>query len=117
TAPQVFIAALNGAAFGGGLELALSCDLRVADPAAVMGLTEVKLAIIPGAGGTQRLPRIIGTARAKELIFTGRRVSASEALGFGLVNRVSEPGDALGAALALASEIVANAPLAVAQAK
>lgn len=116
-APQVFIAAMNGAAFGGGLELALSCDLRVADPVAMMGLTEVKLAIIPGAGGTQRLPRIIGSARAKELIFTGRRVSAGEALSIGLVNRVSEPGKVIDAALALASEIVANAPLAVSQAK
>lgn len=115
--PKIFIAALNGAAFGGGLELALACDLRVADPAAVVGLTEVKLGIIPGGGGTQRLPRLIGVARAKELIFTGRRVDAAEALSIGLVNRVGARGEALSTALNLASEIAANAPLAVVQAK
>jgi len=116
-AKPVFIAALNGVAFGGGLELALSCDLRVADPAAFVGLTEVKLGIIPGAGGTQRLPRLVGVGRAKELIFTGRRVAAAEALAMGLVNRLSESGGALEEALRLAEEISANAPLAVAQAK
>lgn len=115
--PKVFVAALNGAAFGGGLELALACDLRVADPAAVVGLTEVKLGIIPGGGGTQRLPRIIGVARAKELILTGRRVDAAEAHAIGLVNRVSAPGQSVAAACSLASEIAANAPLAVVQAK
>jgi enoyl-CoA hydratase/carnithine racemase len=116
-APQVFIAALNGVAFGGGLELALACDLRVADPAVAVALTEVKLGIIPGAGGTQRLPRAIGVARAKELIFTGRRVLAAEALAMGLVNRLSVPGGAVAEAFLLAAEIADNAPLAVAQAK
>jgi enoyl-CoA hydratase/carnithine racemase len=116
-APQVFIAALNGAAFGGGLELALACDLRVADPAAAMGLTEVKIGIIPGAGGTQRLPRAIGVSRAKELVFTGRRVMAAEALSMGLVNKLSAPGDVVAEACELGLEISANAPLAVAQAK
>jgi enoyl-CoA hydratase/carnithine racemase len=117
TAHQVSIAALNGVAFGGGLELALSCDLRVSDPAVSVGLTEVKLGIIPGAGGTQRLPRAIGVSRAKELIFTGRRVMAAEALAMGLVNKVSAPANVLSEALAMADEIAGNAPLAVAQAK
>ena len=116
-APQVFIAALNGVAFGGGLELALACDLRVADPATTMALTEVKLGIIPGAGGTQRLPRAIGVCRAKELILTGRRVPAAEAHSMGLVNRVSAPGMAVTEARDLALSIVENAPLAVVQAK
>ena len=113
----VFIAALNGVAFGGGLELALACDLRVADPGCALALTEVRLGIIPGAGGTQRLPRAIGVSRAKEMIFTGRRVLASEALAMGLVNRVSAPGRAVEEACELALEIAQNAPLAVAQAK
>jgi methylglutaconyl-CoA hydratase len=88
------VAALNGAALGGGLELALLCDLRVAVETAVLALPETTLGIIPGAGGTQRLPRVVGEARAKELILLGRRVDAAEALAFGLVNRVcpaSEP--------------------------
>jgi enoyl-CoA hydratase/carnithine racemase len=116
-APQPTIAALNGVAFGGGLELALACDLRVADPGAAMGLTEVKLGIIPGAGGTQRLPRAIGVSRAKELIFTGRRVLAAEAMSMGLVNKLSAPGLAVNEAVDLAREIAENAPLALAQAK
>jgi len=86
------IAALNGVAFGGGLELALICDLRVAAPHARVGLPETTLGIIPGAGGTQRLPRVIGEARAKEMILLGRPLSANEALAFGLVNRVSPEG-------------------------
>lgn len=114
---RVFIAAMNGAAFGGGLEMALACDLRVADPAAVMGLTEVKLGIIPGGGGTQRLPRAIGLARAKELILTGRRVFAPEAQAMGLVNRTSAPGRVVAEACELALEIAGNAPLALVQAK
>lgn len=116
-APQIFIAAMNGAAFGGGLEMALACDLRVADARARMGLTEVKLGIIPGAGGTQRLTRVLGPARAKELIFSARHLEASQAGQLGLVNQVSEEGQSLELALDLAAEIVANAPLALAQAK
>jgi enoyl-CoA hydratase/carnithine racemase len=115
--PQVFIAALNGVAFGGGLELALACDLRVADPGAAVALTEVKLGIIPGAGGTQRLPRAIGVSRAKELIFSGRRVLAAEAMAMGLVNKISAPGNVVEEACVLATEIAENAPLAVGQAK
>jgi enoyl-CoA hydratase/carnithine racemase len=90
--PKPVVAALNGVAFGGGLELALICDLRVAAPHAELGLPETTLGIIPGAGGTQRLPRVVGEARAKEMILLGRKISASEALGWGLVNRVSPEG-------------------------
>lgn len=111
------IAAINGFAFGGGLELALACDLRIAASNAVMGLTETSLAIIPGAGGSQRLPRIVGIARAKELIFTARRIDAATALGMGLVNRVVEPPELMPAVLKLAREIAKNGPVGVAQAK
>jgi enoyl-CoA hydratase/carnithine racemase len=86
------VAAINGAALGGGLELALICDLRVAAKSALIGLPETTLGIIPGAGGTQRLPRVIGEARAKEMILLGRRLTADEALAWGLVNRVSPAG-------------------------
>jgi len=111
------IAAVNGFAFGGGLELALACDLRVAAEEAQMGLTETSLAVIPGAGGTQRLPRLVGVSRAKELIFTARRIGAQEALNIGLVSQVV-PGDGLlGACRALALEISRNGPIAVQQAK
>ncbi|MDZ4164349.1 MAG: enoyl-CoA hydratase-related protein [Smithellaceae bacterium] len=111
------IAALNGYAFGGGLELALASDLRIASTNAIMGLTETSLAVIPGAGGTQRLPRIIGIGRAKELIFTARRITAQDALAIGLVNRVVESDGLMDAALGLAREICANGPVGVAQAK
>ncbi len=111
------IAALNGFAFGGGTELALASDLRLASSKVIMGLTETSLAVIPGAGGTQRLPRIIGVARAKELIFTARRIDAQSAFNYGLVNRVVEPEELMPAALALAGEIAANGPVGVAQAK
>lgn len=115
--PCVFIAAINGVAFGGGTELALACDLRVAAPSAELGLTEVKLGIIPGGGGTQRLPRLVGSGRAKDLIFSGRAVKAAEALGIGLVDRIAPEGQLLPTALQLAQTIAANAPLAVAAAK
>jgi methylglutaconyl-CoA hydratase len=90
--PKPVVAALNGAALGGGLELALCCDLRVAAANAVLGLPETSLGIIPGAGGTQRLPRIVGEARAKEMILLARRLTADEALAWGLVNRVTAAG-------------------------
>lgn len=115
--PVPVIAALEGAAFGGGLELALAADLRVAGADAKMGLVETSLAIIPGAGGTQRLPRLIGTSRAKELILTARRIGAVEAERLGLVDRMTPAGEALGAALALAREILPNGPVALRMAK
>lgn len=90
TCPIPVVAALNGSALGGGLELALMCDLRVAVPHALLGFPETSLAIIPGAGGSQRLPRLIGEARAKELILLGTRITAASALSFGLINRVTE---------------------------
>ncbi len=112
--PGLTVAAVNGAAFGGGLELALACDVRVAAATAQLGLTEVTLGIIPGAGGTQRLARLVGPARAKELIALGRRMTAAEALRFGVVGEVGD----LGAIVArFAEEIARAAPLAVAAAK
>ncbi|MCL6599061.1 MAG: enoyl-CoA hydratase [Alicyclobacillus macrosporangiidus] len=115
--PMPVIAALEGSAFGGGLELAMACDLRVAARGVRLGLTETSLAIIPGAGGTQRLPRLVGVAKAKELIFTARRIPAEEALAIGLVNQVVPEGEAWRAARVLAEEIAQNGPVAVRQAK
>ena len=111
------IAAINGYAFGGGTEIALACDLRIASSKALMGLTETSLAVIPGGGGTQRLPRIIGIAKAKELIYTARRIDAKTALEIGLVNQVAEPEKLMDEALSLAMEIAVNGPVAVQQAK
>ena len=111
------IAAINGFAFGGGTELALACDIRIAASTAVMGLTETSLAIIPGAGGTQRLPRIIRIAKAKELIFTARRIDARTAMEIGLVNQVVEPDGLMPASLEMAREIAKNGPIGVSQAK
>jgi methylglutaconyl-CoA hydratase len=111
--PMPVIAVLEGAAMGGGLELALAADLRVAGANAKLGMVETALAIVPGAGGTQRLPRLIGVSRAKELLFTARRISAEEAGQLGLVDRVVPAGEALEAALALAREILPNGPLAL----
>jgi methylglutaconyl-CoA hydratase len=115
--PQPTIASINGAAFGGGLELALACDLRVASHHAKMGLTETALGIIPGAGGTQRLPRLIGISKAKELIYTARRIDALEALQIGLVNQIAELEDLENVSLSIARQIAANAPIAVKEAK
>jgi enoyl-CoA hydratase/carnithine racemase len=111
------IAAINGFAIGGGIELALACDIRIASRTAIMAFTETSLAIIPGAGGTQRLPRIIGIARAKEMIFTARRIDAKTALEIGLVNRVVEPDRLMPDTLEMAQEIAKNGPIGVAQAK
>lgn len=111
------IAAVNGAALGGGTELALASDIRIASATATMGLTETRLAIIPGAGGTQRLPRLIGVGKAKELIFTGRRVKADEALGIGLVNRVCTPDQLLDSCYEMAGMILETGPIAIEQAK
>lgn len=113
--PMPTIAAVNGFALGGGLELALAADLRVASRTARLGLPEVGLGLIPGYGGTQRLPRLIGQGRAFDLIFTGRHVAADEALQLGLVNRVVD--DALEGALELAQLTLKNAPVALGLAK
>ncbi len=115
--PQPVIAAVNGLALGGGTELALASDLRVASELATLGLTEVKWAVIPAAGGTQRLPRLIGKGRAMEMILTGRRVGAAEALTIGLVNRVVPAGDLMAATMELAGRILEAGPIAVQQAK
>jgi len=108
--PRATIAAVNGYALGGGLELALACDFRVCSENTHFGLPEVLLGVIPGGGGTQRLPRLIGASRAKELIFTGRQVGSEEALSIGLVNRVVAPDFVLDASLAWAAEL-ARGPL------
>ncbi len=111
------ICMMNGSAYGGGLELALACDFRILVDGAELGLTEVRLGIMPGAGGTQRLPRLIGEARAKEMIMLGRRVSAAQALAYGLVNQVV-PRDKLRATVdALLAELAGCAPLSVLSAK
>jgi enoyl-CoA hydratase len=115
--PIPTIAAVNGYALGGGCEVALACDIRIAAENATFGFPEVGLGILPGMGGTQRLPRLIGPALAKELIFTGRRISAGEAREIGLVNRVVGEGEALNTARELAGEISANGPLAVRHSK
>ncbi len=111
------IAAINGYAFGGGLELALACDLRFASKAAKMGLPEVSLGIIPGYGGTQRLPRLVGAGRALQLILTGDPVTADEAERIGLVNGVVEPGELLDRCKAVALRMVSRGPQAIALAK
>ena len=115
--PQPTVGVVNGFAFGGGTELLLACDLRVAEPGAQFGLTETSLAIIPGAGGTQRLPRLIGKSRAKDLILTARRIDAREAEQIGLVNRIAAEGELEECALGLARQIAGNGPVAVRAAK
>ncbi|MFH0960363.1 MAG: enoyl-CoA hydratase-related protein [Pseudomonadota bacterium] len=115
--PKPVVAAVNGYAFGGGLELALACDIRIASKTAIVGLTETSLAVIPGAGGTQRLPRVIGVARAKEMIFRARRISAQDGMDYGLFLEVTEPENLLKRSLEIANEVAQNGPIALAQAK
>lgn len=115
--PCPVICAINGFAFGGGLELALCADIRIASEAAQLGLTETSLGIIPGAGGTQRLTRLIGSSKSRLLIFTARKISAAEAERFGIVEMVTAPEALMEAAVTLAEEIAKNAPIAVRQAK
>lgn len=107
------IAAINGFALGGGCELALACTIRIASKTARLGQPEVKLGLFPGAGGSQRLPRLVGKGVAHELILTGEMISAEEAHRIGLVNHIVEPGELMGAAEKIALKIIANAPLAV----
>jgi enoyl-CoA hydratase len=111
--PQPVVAAVQAHAMGGGLEVALACDLIVADPAAKLGLPEVRLGLMPGAGGTQRLPRRIGVGPATELLLTGGSLSAEKAERLGLVNRVSAPGEALAQAIELAGKLARLPRLAV----
>ncbi|MGO9341113.1 MAG: enoyl-CoA hydratase/isomerase family protein [Acidimicrobiales bacterium] len=111
------IAAISGYALGGGLELALGCDFRVAATSARLGQPEILLGIIPGGGGTQRLARLVGPSRAKDLVMTGRQLSAPDALSWGLVDRVVANGEVLGTALELAASLAAGPRIAVAAAK
>ncbi|MFH1003035.1 MAG: enoyl-CoA hydratase/isomerase family protein [Chloroflexota bacterium] len=114
---QPVIAAINGYALGGGLELALACDIRVASEKARLGLPEVKLGLIPGTGGPQRLSRLVGRGRALEMILTGEPVTAAEAYRIGLVNKVVPDGELMKAAEEMAAKIKANGPIGVALAK
>jgi enoyl-CoA hydratase len=114
--PKPVIAAVNGFALGGGCEVALACHIRLASENAVLGLPEVKLGIIPGYGGTQRLPRLVGQGRALELILSARNVKADEAERIGLVNRVVPQAELLAEAVKLAETILRNGPLALANA-
>ncbi len=111
------IAAINGIALGGGTEIALASDIRIAADNAVMGLTETRLAIIPGGGGTQRLPRIIGIGKAKELIFTGRRIDSQEAIEINLVNKICKQRELINECIKMADMIAETGPIAVEQAK
>ena len=115
--PQPVIAAINGHALGGGLELALACDIRIGALEAKLGLTETSLAIIPGAGGTQRLPRLIGPGKAKELIFTARRLTGQQAMDAGILEYAVPLAELESFALTLAEEMSANGPVALVQAK
>ena len=111
------IAAVNGFALGGGCELCMACDIRIAGEKAKFGQPEVGLGITPGFGGTQRLPRIVGLSKAKELIFTAQTISADEALRFGLVSQVVPGEELMGAAIEMAGKIAQNAQIAVRQSK
>ena len=116
-APQVFIAAINGFALGGGCEVAMACDIRIGSEAARLGQPEVKLGVIPGYGGTQRLTRLVGPGQAKKIICSGGMVKADEALRIGLLDEVVPVDELMTRAEALAAEIAAQAPLAVAACK
>ena len=111
------IAAINGAALGGGLELALACDLRVAVPGAKLGLPEASLGLLPGFGGTQRLAELIGPSRAMRMLFTAQPITAQEALAVGLIDAIAEDGDALGSSVKLAETIAVHPRNAVAASK
>ncbi|WP_369031416.1 enoyl-CoA hydratase/isomerase family protein [Streptomyces adonidis] len=115
--PKPSVAAIHGFAFGGGLELALACDLRVVERGARLGLPEMKLGVLPGAGGTQRLPRLLPPAIARQMILTGEPIDAERAHALGLVNELAEPGEVLSVAEKLAGTLAAGAPLALAAGK
>jgi enoyl-CoA hydratase len=114
TSPKPTVAAVNGFALGGGCELAMACHIRIASEQAKFGQPEVKLGIVPGYGGTQRLPRLVGKGRALQLLLTGEMIDAQEALGMGLVNRVVPAAELLAVADGILRQMLANAPLAVA---
>jgi enoyl-CoA hydratase len=114
SSPKPVVAAVNGFALGGGCELAMACHIRLASEAAKFGQPEVKLGLLPGYGGTQRLPRLVGKGRALQLLLTGEIIDASEALRIGLVNRVVAPDQLIGAATTMLTQILANGPLALA---
>jgi enoyl-CoA hydratase len=115
--PRITIAAINGYALGGGLELALSCDFRFAAEDARLGLPEVGLGIIPGSGGTQRLPRVVGLPRARDLVYTGRQVDAAEALEIGLIDEVADGSDVYALAMERAATFARGPTAAYASAK
>lgn len=115
--PQVTIAAVNGFALGGGCELAMACDIRIASSNALFGQPEVGLGIIPGFGGTQRLARLIGKGRAKEMIFTGKNIKAEEAYRIGLVNKIAEPQELMNVCLNMATQICSNGSYALSLSK
>ncbi len=115
--PQITIAAINGYALGGGCELALACDMRICATDSQLGQPEILLGVIPGAGGTQRLPRLVGLGRAKEIIYSGRFVGAEEALSIGLVNEVVEPAEVYERAIALATRFASGPTVALMAAK
>lgn len=115
--PQPTIAMMDGFAFGGGMELALACDFRIASKRSFMGLTETSLAIIPGAGGTQRLPRLIGESKALELILTAKKMTAEEAYQYGILTKVTADDQLIADTEAFAGAILANGPIALQQAK
>src|SRR4029077_5905034 len=114
TSPKPTIAAVNGFALGGGCELAMACHVRIASENAKFGQPEVKLGLIPGYGGTQRLPRLVGKGRALQLLLTGEMIDAQEALRIGLVNRVGPGDQLLPTAIGMMKQMLANAPLALA---
>src|SRR5207342_1065775 len=114
SSPKPTIAAVNGFALGGGCELAMACHIRIASDAAKFGQPEVKLGLIPGYGGTQRLPRLIGKGRALQLLLTGEMIDAAEAYRIGLVNRVVPGGELVAAAKSMLGQMLANGPLALA---
>lgn len=114
---RVVIAAINGLALGGGCEVAMACDMRVMDESAIIGLPEVTLGLLPGAGGTQRLARLVGIGKAKELILTGDPIGAEEAKSIGLVERIAPKGEAVTEAKRLAKRVLSRGPVAITNAK
>ena len=115
--PQITIAAINGPAAGGGLELALACDMRIASTAARVGLPEITLGILPGAGGTQRLPRLVGPARAKQMMLFGTLIDATQALEWGIVNELAEPDELMAKTREWADILLERAPISLSNIK